>query len=38
MLAGAAGFIVRRKRLRRELAASAASFPAGSPPRPSEQP
>ena len=38
MLAGAAGFIVRRRRLRRELAASAASFPAGSPPRPSEQP
>ena len=38
MLAGAAGFVVRRQRLRRELAASAASFPAGSPPRPSEQP
>jgi hypothetical protein len=37
MLAGAAGFIVRRKRLRRELAASAASFPAGTTPRPSEQ-
>ena len=38
MLAGAAGFIVRRQRLRRELAASAASCPAGSKPRPSEQP
>jgi hypothetical protein len=38
MLAGAAGFIVRRQRLRREEAASAASFPASKPPRPSEQP
>jgi hypothetical protein len=38
MAAGAAGFLVRRQRLRRELAASASSFPAGSKPRPSEQP
>ena len=29
MAAGAAGFVVRRQRLRRELAASAASFPPG---------
>ena len=38
MAAGAAGYVVRRQRQKRELAASAASFPKGSPPRPSEQP
>jgi hypothetical protein len=38
MAAGAAGYVVRRQRQKRELAASAASFPSGTPPRPSEQP
>lgn len=37
MAAGAAGFLIRRQRLRKEAAASAASFPAGGPAQPSEQ-